>query len=82
MKFGDPIPENPNSDSIKRRNVITYFDYFNKLTAIFNKRPIWSRKRLEQLDSFQSGHYMLTELLPYVAYFYLSGPWKGLWCRY
>ena len=82
IKFGDPIPTSIPKDTIKRRKVAKYFDYYSKLKDLFTRKPIWNRKIIEKLPVFEMASYMLSELLPFVAYCYTDGPWKGLWCRY
>jgi hypothetical protein len=48
---------------------------------LFEKRPIWSRKALKtQLPTAILANF--NNVLPYIAYFVTSGPWRNLWIRY
>ena len=41
----------------------------------------WYRKQLIKFEEFKNSHYFLGEFLPYLGYYYSSGPWKGMWLR-
>lgn len=45
------------------------------LKSIFSIKPIWLRKHLEDLASYDFKR-VLKQALPYVSYIYKSGPWR------
>ena len=57
----------------------TILDKFNEVKVLFNQRPIWSKNALQNKMSVSSS--LLTLLLPAVAYYYSTGPWRSLWVR-
>lgn len=51
-----------------------------KLRALFKKKPIWSRNGLCcNIDSRRDN---LKYILPLVAYYFITGPWRSLWVRF
>ena len=82
-KWGDPIPTAVHLKAVKRRgNSERYVSFKDKLTELFARRPIWSKRSIETTGFFRGGEYLLGQLLPEVAYHFGSGPFKGLWIRY
>ncbi|KAJ8346724.1 hypothetical protein SKAU_G00281250 [Synaphobranchus kaupii] len=47
---------------------------------MFERRPIWSRNAVKANLDIQPDKLKL--LLPYVAYYMLTGPWRSLWVRF
>lgn len=47
---------------------------------LFEERPIWSKNAL----LYNSGYSIdkLKYLLPAVAYYYVTGPWRSMWIRF
>lgn len=82
IKFGDPIPMKPVKTSVKRRNKTKSKLYFETLKDLFQRRPMWKRFRLEQLEDFRGGQYCVREMICFVAFYFSHGPWAGLWCRF
>ncbi|XP_044754914.1 general transcription factor 3C polypeptide 5 [Coccinella septempunctata] len=80
-KFHEPeIPEKPTdfiSQLVSRRN---YHEYLLKLEKLFHERPIWTKNGL-RFNSHLSND-LLKVLLPAVAYYELSGPWRCTWIRF
>ncbi len=60
IKYGQPIPQESVQQSIKRRgqNMERSKEFVNELNELFNSRPIWSRKLLEEQDKFKNGLYL------------------------
>ncbi|XP_068104926.1 general transcription factor 3C polypeptide 5 [Hyperolius riggenbachi] len=50
------------------------------MKKLFTIRPIWSRNAIKANISVHPDKLKL--LLPYVAYYMLTGPWRSLWVRF
>ncbi|XP_062867490.1 general transcription factor 3C polypeptide 5 [Trichomycterus rosablanca] len=50
------------------------------MRKLFEKRPVWSRNAVKANINIHPEKLKL--LLPYVAYYMLTGPWRSLWVRY
>nr|XP_033817489.1 general transcription factor 3C polypeptide 5 isoform X2 [Geotrypetes seraphini] len=51
-----------------------------ELKQLFDVRPIWSRNALKANVSVHPDKLKL--ILPYMAYYMLTGPWRSLWVRF
>uniref|UniRef100_A0A673LPV2 General transcription factor IIIC, polypeptide 5 n=1 Tax=Sinocyclocheilus rhinocerous TaxID=307959 RepID=A0A673LPV2_9TELE len=51
-----------------------------QLRQFFEKRPIWSRNSVKTNINIHPEK--MKHLLPYVAYYMLTGPWRSLWVRF
>ncbi|XP_005142551.4 general transcription factor 3C polypeptide 5 isoform X1 [Melopsittacus undulatus] len=51
-----------------------------ELRKLFEVRPIWSRNAVKANISVHPDKLKL--LLPYLAYYMLTGPWRSLWVRF
>ncbi|KAG8509450.1 General transcription factor 3C polypeptide 5 [Galemys pyrenaicus] len=51
-----------------------------ELRKLFDTRPIWSRNAVKANLSIHPDK--LKVLLPFVAYYMITGPWRSLWIRY
>ncbi|XP_019276219.2 general transcription factor 3C polypeptide 5 isoform X2 [Panthera pardus] len=51
-----------------------------ELRKLFEIRPIWSRNAVKANISVHPDK--LKVLLPFVAYYMITGPWRSLWIRY
>ncbi|XP_071430241.1 general transcription factor 3C polypeptide 5 isoform X3 [Pithys albifrons albifrons] len=51
-----------------------------ELRKLFEVRPVWSRNAVKANISVHPDKLKL--LLPYVAYYMLTGPWRSLWVRF
>ncbi|XP_036443957.1 general transcription factor 3C polypeptide 5 [Colossoma macropomum] len=51
-----------------------------ELTKLFEKRPVWSRNAIKANVDIHPEKLKL--LLPYLAYYMLTGPWRSLWVRF
>ncbi|XP_030063619.1 general transcription factor 3C polypeptide 5 isoform X1 [Microcaecilia unicolor] len=51
-----------------------------ELKQLFDARPVWSRNALKANVSIHPDKLKL--LLPYMAYYMLTGPWRSLWVRF
>lgn len=50
-----------------------------KLEKMFNERPLWSKLAISCLVDVTPER--LKKILQYFSYYWLSGPWRTLWCR-
>ncbi|NXI57343.1 TF3C5 factor, partial [Chloroceryle aenea] len=71
------------SDSLKMLEDGTNFPLFpacSVLLQLFEVRPVWSRNAVKANISVHPDKLKL--LLPYLAYYMLTGPWRSLWVRF
>lgn len=81
FSLNGPIPEKPHFQALrllKYKFVTT--EQFNAIKDHFEKQPIWLRSAL----SFESGipRAKLKIILPSIAYYYTTGPWRLMWVRF
>lgn len=50
-----------------------------KLEQMFEKRPLWSKLAISCFIDVTPER--LKKILQYLSYYWLSGPWRTLWCR-
>jgi len=80
LTWGDVVPDGPPAglEETPRKAVM---DCVNDLKQLFEKRPSYTRRwLLNYLGPIVSRY--LKFALPYVAYYYRSGPWRGAYIRY
>nr|XP_033206714.1 general transcription factor 3C polypeptide 5 [Bombus vancouverensis nearcticus] len=53
--------------------------HFEQIRQIFEERPIWSKNAIIYKTKFSSER--LKILLPAVAYYFVTGPWKIMWVK-
>ncbi|OAD55297.1 General transcription factor 3C polypeptide 5 [Eufriesea mexicana] len=53
--------------------------HFEQIRQIFEERPIWSKNAIMFKTKF--SHERLKILLPAVAYYFVTGPWKIMWVK-
>jgi len=81
VNVGEKVPQTPHPEA---ENILDRLDPIVKkrcdeLKELFRKRPIWSRKALQNVS--QCTHYNLINILPLCAYYCATGPWRTLWIR-
>lgn len=80
LVWGDPIPKGPPADlSSNPRPSVK--ECIEELVALFQKRPCYTRRAIEAEIKPELVRY-LRYALPYVSYFYRSGPWRGAYIIY
>jgi general transcription factor 3C polypeptide 5 (transcription factor C subunit 1) len=47
---------------------------------MFDERPVWSKNALMYVTKYTSAQ--LKYLLPAVAYYFVTGPWRIMWVRF
>lgn len=78
FNLSDPVPEGPHSEICRKQ--ITAVD-IEIVRGYFAKHPVWSLNLLA-VEIPQWSRQKLKYCLPYIAYFYATGPWRNLWLRY
>ncbi|KAK9305917.1 hypothetical protein QLX08_003275 [Tetragonisca angustula] len=53
--------------------------HFEQIRQVFEERPIWSKNAIMYKTKF--SHERLKILLPAVAYYFVTGPWKIMWVK-
>ncbi|XP_043279585.1 general transcription factor 3C polypeptide 5 [Venturia canescens] len=53
--------------------------HLERIRRIFEERPVWSKNALTYVTEF-SGE-QLKFLLPSVAYYFMTGPWRTMWVK-
>ncbi|XP_043497307.1 general transcription factor 3C polypeptide 5 [Polistes fuscatus] len=53
--------------------------HIDKIREMFKERPIWSKNAILYNTNFSTEQ--LKILLPYVAYYFITGPWRIMWIR-
>jgi len=48
---------------------------------MFEEQPVWSRSALAAHLSSSPAVHVLSAALPALAYYFVSGPWRGTWVR-
>jgi general transcription factor 3C polypeptide 5 (transcription factor C subunit 1) len=49
---------------------------------LFEERPIWSKNGIRSQPGIQLAQDQLKHILPFVGYFWVTGPWRALWARF
>lgn len=73
------IPEKSNEKLKEPRNPLLS-SCVEKLKELFNERPCYLKSVLLCTTNFSPS--MLKEALPYVAYYFTTGPWRSCWVRF
>ena len=81
IKYGDSIPQNAPFDksslSLRGVNVERAKRMKEFLQKIFDERPMWSRRTMENMDIVKDGgKFLFSKILVYYAYSFTNGPWK------
>ena len=65
-----------------RRNEASYRDRpdTKRLLELFDERPIWSKHALAERTVISKD--VLKDVLPYIAFYWKTGPWARLWNRW
>ncbi|XP_064649634.1 general transcription factor 3C polypeptide 5-like [Lineus longissimus] len=82
VKWENDIPLAPNPEAIEKLmpKVVKEMDKVDELRKMFEIRPIWSKNAIRSnIDCMPTK---LKFYLPFVAYYYLTGPWRAMWVRY
>ncbi|KAF4513814.1 UNVERIFIED_CONTAM: hypothetical protein B566_EDAN015877 [Ephemera danica] len=56
-------------------------ELLQRANKMFAARPVWSKVAL-QIECDKFTPHVMTYLLPCVAYYFMSGPWRLLWVRF
>lgn len=80
INWGDAIPSEPPTE-LETTPKSAVRSCITELQKLFEKRPSYTRRALQHL----LGPVLSRQLkfaLPYVSYYYRSGPWRGAYIRY
>lgn len=81
-----PIPQKPTALAPARASAIERH-VLARLVALFDRRPVWTRLSLDKQLGGSEGEpaapqSVVKAMLPYVAYYYLTGPWSRCYVKY
>ena len=80
IKYGDLIPQDSpfdiekvvfRGDNVERAKKMKMY-----LQMLFDERPIWSKKTIENMEIMKDSKFLLKKLLVYYAYNFMNGPWR------
>ncbi|KAK5646522.1 hypothetical protein RI129_004986 [Pyrocoelia pectoralis] len=77
------VPNGPTQDAlytIKKRGLLCDTGPMDVIKKLFEKRPIWSKSALLHKSGIRSDRLKL--VLPGVAYYCPTGPWRIMWCKF
>lgn len=82
VSFNIPaIPSKPRDIALKYLQVkFLNGDQLEKIKELFNERPVWSKLALMAVTRL--NHDQLKYLLPAVAYYFATGPFRVMWVRF
>lgn len=78
FNLSDPVPTQPTGE-INWKQVTA--EEVEVVRERFQKRPVWSATAL-QADIGTMSVLKLKFILPNIAYFFVSGPWRNVWLRF
>ncbi|RNA14318.1 general transcription factor 3C polypeptide 5, partial [Brachionus plicatilis] len=73
------VPDKP-SEKLKPARTEQIRECITKLTELFQQRPCYLKSVLLCITNFSAS--LLKETLPYVAYYFTTGPWRSCWVKY
>ncbi|XP_067140904.1 general transcription factor 3C polypeptide 5 [Centruroides vittatus] len=81
LNFEDEVPTEPMKNAKEHMKMKCGDSLLpEKVQKLFEERPIWSKNALTaQLDCDPLS---LKAILPVLAYYYVTGPWRSLWVRF
>lgn len=81
FSMSDPIPTASTAETVKNMAVkYVSDDQLNTVKKMFEECPIWTRIAL--LYESKISHDKMKAILPHVAYYYVTGPWRTMYVRY
>merc|ERR1712013_886823 len=82
--LNEEIPQEPSANSVTIiKNLIKGPDTktIETVRKLFQERPIWSKLALScHLNNINLDR--LKKVIQYFSYYWLSGPWRTMWCRF
>nr|KAG5712043.1 hypothetical protein BaRGS_020769 [Batillaria attramentaria] len=77
------VPEHPLPHALEVADKFKETGLLEEVKKLFEIRPIWSKAAMRyHLRDHAGADSRLKFILPVVAYFFLSGPWRALWVKY
>lgn len=81
FSMSDPVPLGSAAETVKNMTVkYVSDDQLNTVKKMFEECPIWTRIAL--LYESKISHDKMKAILPHVAYYYVTGPWRTMYVRY
>ncbi|KAL5281142.1 GTF3C5 family protein [Megaselia abdita] len=81
FSMSDPIPMGSAAETVKNMAVkYVSDDQLNTVKKMFEECPVWTRIAL--LYESKISHDKMKAILPHVAYYYVTGPWRTMYVRY
>jgi hypothetical protein len=80
VRFEDPSPRAPGPGFDRADLPLRHAGLLERLDEAFGGRPVWSTLALR--NTLGVSRESLRETLPFIAYKFRDGPWKGLWTRF
>ncbi|XP_059149081.1 general transcription factor 3C polypeptide 5-like isoform X2 [Physella acuta] len=75
------VPDPDAFQNLSKLPVSNVEDGRKSLDKIFEERPLWTKAGiLSRLDPYH--HRYIKFLLPVVAFYFDTGPWRNLWCKF
>lgn len=81
FSMSDPVPVTSNAETVKNMAVkYVSDDQLDTVKKMFEECPIWTRIAL--LYESKISHEKMKAILPHIAYYYVTGPWRTMYVRY
>lgn len=81
FSMSDPVPLGSAAETVKNMAVKYVSDeQLNTVKKMFEECPVWTRIAL--LYESKISHDKMKAILPHVAYYYVTGPWRTMYVRY
>ncbi|XP_049963038.1 general transcription factor 3C polypeptide 5 [Schistocerca serialis cubense] len=75
------VPKRPREIAVKCLQLkFLTGEHYRKMQELFNERPVWSKNALIYITKFTVDQ--MKYLLPAVAYYVVTGPWRVMWVRF
>ncbi|XP_072176471.1 general transcription factor 3C polypeptide 5-like [Diadema setosum] len=74
------VPPGPHPGAVEHLQAQKPGDALEQLKKLFEERPLWSKNAIQGTISVAPA--LVKSILCAIAYYFQSGPWRGLWCRF
>lgn len=77
----DAVPDGPREVAVNQLKVkFIGMDDTGEVRALFQRRPLWSKNALHAITKISPER--LKFILPTLAYYFTTGPWRNQWVRF
>nr|CAB3251342.1 general transcription factor 3C polypeptide 5-like [Phallusia mammillata] len=82
VKYEDKIPDKPLTTAVENFQATCGHlqSVKQEIVKLFEEQPIWSKNAIQYKVQLRKD--VLKPMLPLVAYYSLTGPWRSLWIRF